>query len=121
MFKIFDLAAVPSVPLENGRGNKVKLVDDNLTATLDLHLNTLNPGGASGRLHKHSKSDNVYIVRSGEGELNVEGKIYTIRRDQIIFIPAGLKHSLNNVSDVPLEIFEIYAPAGADFDFIHCK
>ncbi len=120
MLKIFDLGAMPEAPMENGRGRKVRLIDTRLTETLDVHMNTLAPGGPRGALHKHSQADNVYIVRSGEGELHVEGQTHTIRKDQIVFIPAGLKHSLSNVSEAPFEIFEIYAPAGEAFDFVPC-
>jgi mannose-6-phosphate isomerase-like protein (cupin superfamily) len=63
-------------------------------------------------------ADNVYIVRRGVGELIVEGETYVVRKDHIIFIPSGLRHSLSNVSSEPFEIFEIYAPAGDQFDFI---
>ena len=119
--KIMDLGTAPSIPMEQGRGTKIKLIDTSLgTENLDVHLNRLAPGGAAGRLHKHSKADNVYIVRAGRGQLVVEGTSYTIAKDQVIFIPAGLAHSLSNVSDEPFEIFEIYAPAGANFDFIGC-
>lgn len=122
MLKIIDLANAKTIPMENGRGTKAKLVDVSLgTQTLDVHMNTLAPGGPRGKLHKHSVADNVYIVRSGEGELIVEGETYQIRKDQIIFIPAGMRHSLSNVADVPFEIFEIYAPAGDQFDFISCE
>lgn len=119
MLKIIDLASVETVPMDGGRGKKKKLVDTSLgTHALDVHFNSLAPGGQRGKLHKHSVADNVYIVRSGEGELIAEGKVYTIRKDQIIFIPAGMRHSVSNVSDAPFEIFEIYAPAGDKFDFI---
>jgi hypothetical protein len=33
-------------------------------------------------------------------------------------IGAGQKHSLTNVSDEPFEIFEVYTPAGDQFDFV---
>ena len=56
--------------------------------------------------------------RARQGQLVVEGKTYTIREDDVIYIPAGHKHSLTNVSDQPFEIFEIYAPAGEQFDFV---
>lgn len=116
--KIFDIAATQAEPME-GRGTKQKFVNTSLgTESLDVHLNRLMPGGARGKLHKHSKADNVYIVRAGKGELIVEGKTYTVVKDQVVFIPAGLVHSLSNVSDEPFEIFEIYAPAGKSFDFI---
>src|SRR5450631_905950 len=43
----------------------------------------------------------------------VEMLAYAIQKDQVIFIPAKMPHSLSNVSDEQLEIFEIYAPAGS--------
>jgi len=122
MLKIIDLSEAPSNPMDGGRGTKKRLVDlADGTQTLDVHMNTLAPGGPPGKLHKHSVADNVYIVRSGTGEFVVEGKTYRVKKDQIVFIPAGLRHSLSNVSDEPFEIFEIYAPAGEQFDFIVCE
>jgi mannose-6-phosphate isomerase-like protein (cupin superfamily) len=122
MLKIIDLASAPTSPMEGGRGLKTKLVDASLgTQSLDVHMNSLAPGGPGGKLHKHSVADNVYIVRSGEGQFTVEDKTYTVKKDQIIFIPAGMRHSLSNLSDAPFEIFEIYAPAGDQFDFILCE
>jgi mannose-6-phosphate isomerase-like protein (cupin superfamily) len=44
-----------------------------------------------------------------------------VKKDQIVFIPAGMEHSLSNTSNEPFEIFEIYAPAGDKFDFILCE
>lgn len=116
---ILDLADAPRSDMENGRGETLHLVDGRLgTHALDLHLNRLVPGGPNGKRHRHSKADNVYIVASGEGRLQIEEEFRTITKGQIIFIPAGVRHSLSNVSDELFEIFEIYAPAGDDFDFI---
>lgn len=118
MLKIFDLNTCPTTPMENGRGETIRLVNTTIgTEKIDLHLNRLVPGGPRGRVHRHSQSDNVYIVRRGEGTLTADGASYTIRPDQIVFIPAGMPHSLSNLSDDVLEIFEIYAPAGRQFDF----
>ena len=36
----------------------------------------------------------------------------------MVYIPAGMKHSLANLSGDVFEIFEIYAPSGRHFDFI---
>ena len=121
MFKILHLDECPANPMEPGRGDQIKLVNPSLgTEKVDVHLNRLVPGGPRGKLHHHTKADNVYIVRSGQGELVADGKVHTVRKDQVIFIPAGMPHSLSNVSDEPFEIFEIYAPAGSKFDFIAC-
>lgn len=118
MLKIFDLNACPTAPMENGRGETVRLINTGMgTEKIDVHLNRLVPGGPRGRVHRHSQSDNVYIVRRGQGTLTADGASYAIRADQVVFIPAGTPHSLSNLSDEVLEIFEIYAPAGRQFDF----
>ena len=117
MLKIFDLATTPTAPMENGRGETIRLVNTALTEAVDVHLNRLLPGGPRGKLHKHTQTDNIYIVRRGEGTLVAGGETYIIKADQVIFIPAGMPHSLSNLSDTVLEIFEIYAPAGRQFDF----
>jgi HTH-type transcriptional repressor of puuD len=118
VLKILDLDTCPASPMENGRGETIKLINTGLgTEKIDLHLNRLVPGGPRGRLHRHSQSDNVYIVRRGEGVLTAAGETHTIRGNQIVYIPAGMPHSLSNLSGEIFEIFEIYAPAGRQFDF----
>lgn len=105
--------------LENGRGEKIRLIDERLgTDAIDVHHNTLHPGGPPGRYHRHSISVNVYIVTGGTGELIANGDSYVLSKGQIVFIPAGMPHSLSNRGDKPFGIFEIYAPVGSDFDFI---
>lgn len=119
MIKIMTLEDSDAIPLDNGRGEKIRLVDARLgTNAIDLHHNTLFPGGPTGRYHRHSKADNVYIVMGGVGQLVADDVTYSVREGQIIFIPAGVPHSLSNPGDEPFRIFEIYAPAGPDFDFV---
>jgi mannose-6-phosphate isomerase-like protein (cupin superfamily) len=119
MFKIIDIDRAETTPMPEGRGEIVRLVGKAVGAEkIDLHLNRLAPGGAAGKLHRHTISDNVYIVRRGEGRLQIENSSHTIREGQVVYIPAGVRHSLSNLSSEPLELFEIYAPAGASFDFI---
>jgi mannose-6-phosphate isomerase-like protein (cupin superfamily) len=119
MFKIMNLKHCPVESMDGGRGEKIKLVNTSLgTHNVDVHLNRLAPGGQRGKVHHHTKADNVYIVKAGEGTLTVEGETHIVREDDVIFIPAGMKHSLSNPGDQPFEIFEIYAPAGSHFDFV---
>jgi len=119
VFKIMSLATHPVDRMDGGRGEKLKLINTTLgTHNVDVHLNRLAPGGDRGKVHHHSKADNVYIVKRGEGTLTVEGATHLVREDDVIFIPAGMKHSLSNLGDTIFEIFEIYAPAGEHFDFV---
>ena len=90
MFKILHLDECPTSPMEPGRGEQIKLVNPSLgTEKLDVHLNRLIPGGPRGKLHHHTKADNVYIVKRGEGTLTVDGKTYVIRENDVVYIPAG--------------------------------
>jgi len=91
VFKIMNLRDTPAERLEPNRGGKV---------------------------HHHSKADNVYIVKRGVGTFTAGDQTYTVREDDVIFIPAGMQHSLSNLGDSVFEIFEIYAPAGKHFDFV---
>ena len=118
-FRIIKPATAPRRSLEPGRGESVRLIDTGIgVESLDVHMNILQPNGPRGRVHRHSKSDNVYIVKSGEGLLTIEGVHHAIATDDVVFIPAGVRHALSNVSDRELVIYEIYAPAGPAFDFI---
>ena len=118
-FQILNLADASVTPMKGNRGTQKRLINADIGAEkLDVHLNCLDPREPGGRYHHHSNADNVYIVKKGEGQLVVEGTTYTIKEDDIIYIPAGQKHSLTNISNSPFEIFEIYAPAGKEFDFI---
>jgi mannose-6-phosphate isomerase-like protein (cupin superfamily) len=118
-FKIIKPATAPRRALEPGRGDAIRLIDTGIgVESLDVHLNILRPKGPRGRVHRHTKSDNVYIVKSGEGLLTIEDENHAIVANDVVFIPAGVRHSLSNVSERELVIYEIYAPAGAAFDFI---
>ena len=48
----------------------------------------------------------------------MDGESHVIRENDVVYIPAGITHSLSNLSDKPFEIFEIYAPAGRQFDVV---
>jgi mannose-6-phosphate isomerase-like protein (cupin superfamily) len=119
VFKIMHLEECPASPMEPGRGEQIKLVNPGLgTEKVDVHLNRLVPGGPRGKVHHHTEADNVYIVKRGEGTLTVEGKTYLIRENDVVYIPAGMKHALANLGSELFEIFEIYAPSGRHFDFV---
>jgi len=118
-FRILNLVDAPVTPMKGDRGTQLRLINADIGAEkVDVHLNRLDPKEPGGRYHHHTNADNVYIVKKGQAQLIVEGTTYTIKEDDVIYIPAGQKHSLTNVSDEPFEIFEVYTPAGDQFDFV---
>jgi len=97
-----------------GHGDTVRGLDDLWRPGLSPWVLTVE----GPRIYGRGTADNVYIVKRGHGTLTADGKTYVIRENDVVYIPAGMTHSLANLSEDVFEIFEIYAPSGSHFDFV---
>ncbi len=71
----------------------------------------LKPGQSSGEeAEAHKDSDQVLIVLEGEVFAEVEGKTKTLKKLDLILIPAGKKHKFTNKSQVEVVTFNTYSP-----------
>jgi mannose-6-phosphate isomerase-like protein (cupin superfamily) len=114
-----NLSDAPRRPMRFDRGTQIALVGEDTGARqVDVHINVLNVDSGPGPYHVHERAENVYIVLEGELQVNVEGTRRVLRRDDVAFIPPGLKHSAGNAGSTPARVIEIYAPVGADFHFV---
>jgi len=51
-------------------------------------------------LHRH-RCEEVYYILEGEGEVEIEGERYEVRRGYAVFLPEGVRHRVfNNGRDV---------------------
>lgn len=115
MVTITSLARAPRAPMGD-RGETIQLVNPGIGARhVDVHVNVLRPSGPDGRYHYHPASENIYIVLSGTGRFLAEGQEYTLRKDDVVFIPPGVRHSLSARGDEDFVIVEIYTPIPAEF------
>jgi mannose-6-phosphate isomerase-like protein (cupin superfamily) len=115
MVTITNLAHAPRTPMGD-RGDQLRLVNPEMGARhLDLHVNILRPGGPDGQYHYHPNSENVYVVLGGTGRFVADGTEYTVKKDDVVFIPAGVKHSLSARGTEALVLVEIYTPLPAEF------
>ena len=46
--------------------------------------------------HRHRIQEQIYHILDGEGLMEIEGERTVVRRDDVIFIPPGVKHSIRN-------------------------
>ena len=72
---------------------------------------TLAQGEASGSSAEgHEKSDQVLLMLEGElaGEVGAERP--TLRKGDVLVIPAGVKHRFRNVGRTPAVTFNVYSP-----------
>ncbi|MBP6303975.1 MAG: cupin domain-containing protein [Bacteroidia bacterium] len=61
-------------------------------------------------VHYHDEhSEHVYVL-DGTAEMTMDGRKFTIKKGDFIFIPMGARHSVNVTSPQPLKIISIQAP-----------
>jgi len=118
---VFNLADAPTHALRYDRGTQYELFGPkNGAANADIHINVINLDSGRGPYHYHERAENFYIVLDGKVEACVEGVRYFLEKDDVAFIPPGLRHYAGTAEDspVPARVIEIYAPAGTDFNIV---
>ncbi|ADC66130.1 mannose-1-phosphate guanylyltransferase/mannose-6-phosphate isomerase [Ferroglobus placidus DSM 10642] len=58
-------------------------------------------------LHAHMHRSENWVIVSGIAKVTVEDKEFYLRRGESTFIPAGVKHRLENPGKIPLEVIEV--------------
>ena len=72
---------------------------------------TLAPGKSSGSEREgHKKSDQVLLVLEGEVEGEIGDDTITMKRGDVVVIPAGTKHKFTNRSSREVVTFNTYSP-----------
>ena len=73
--------------------------------------------GSQVPYHYHKNRESIIIVLSGEATEVIDGKETPIKAGDILFIPAGEKHTTINRSNKDFRYIEYftYPPVGADF------
>ncbi|HEY8969606.1 MAG TPA: cupin domain-containing protein [Puia sp.] len=73
---------------------------------LDMHATTLNPGEVSHAPHTH-RAEEIILLRSGNVEEYIGGKYYKASAGDLIFLPSGVPHALENKGTGPCEYFAL--------------
>lgn len=117
--QVFALADAPRRVMRFERGTMIRLVgEENGANNMDFHINVINVDSGPGPYHYHERAENAYLVLEGTVEVVVEGTRHVLRKDDVGFIPPGLRHYAGNGGDIPAKVIEIYAPAGTDFHIV---
>lgn len=66
------------------------------------------PVGSSIGLHRHgSQDEEIYIIISGQGEMQEEDRTFEVTAGDVIINPPGFQHSLKNISSEPLKFVAV--------------
>ena len=61
-------------------------------------------------LHKHTLQEQIYHVLEGEGLMQIAGKPHVVRKHDVIFLPPGVEHDIENTGLVDLVFLVITSP-----------
>ncbi|MER5865424.1 cupin domain-containing protein [Kitasatospora sp. NPDC002040] len=76
-----------------------------------IEISTLPPGAECG-VHHHSRTEELYFVVAGTGELLLDGRLRTVPPGTLITNPVGTRHRLNNpgAEDLHWIVIEVIGP-----------
>jgi uncharacterized cupin superfamily protein len=60
------------------------------------------PGDKGGAFHYHERGEHIIVIVNGEGVEIVEGAEFPVKAGDVLFVPAGEKHTIVNRSDKEL-------------------
>ncbi len=61
-------------------------------------------------VHSHRIQEQVYHVLDGEALMEIEGERTVVRKDDVIFIPPGVKHAIYNTGMTDLRFIVVTSP-----------
>ncbi|MFC1909245.1 cupin domain-containing protein [Chloroflexota bacterium] len=93
------------------------LLTEQKAENISGHCTVLAPGEGVP-YHYHERRECIFIVIAGEGTETIEGKEYTLKANDIMYIPAGEKHGLINKSDGEFRFIEFNTCTPGDNDRI---
>ena len=83
------------------------VTDNDILKKLITSTTELNPSHSTTG-HSHVGQEEVYIFRSGEGEMEINERRFKVNEGDIVFIQDGDFHRVHNTSQEPLEFICIF-------------
>lgn len=76
-----------------------------------IELSSLPPGAACGE-HRHTRTEELYFIVSGEGELLINDVPHRVRPGHLIANGLGTRHALRNpgTEDLHWLVIEVFSP-----------
>ena len=114
---VCNIAEVPwkEYPDHHGGALSKPLVNPENSAArhLDYRISMYQPM-AYVKLHKHKVQEQVYHVLEGEGLMEIGGERRVVRRHDVIFLPPGVEHSIQNSGLSDLVFLVVTSPPADD-------
>lgn len=107
----YELVMGPGVEIPG----KVFVGGDLHTTGAEMSFQQFAPGGSAGFLHTHKTHEELYIIVSGEGQFQVDGKVFPVGEGSVVRVSPAGRRSLRNTGAGPMTMICIQYKA-ASFD-----
>ena len=94
-----------------GRKHKMVVRPDNMGTKNMCAGVAAFPGNAHAPSHVHEKEEEILYVLEGEGNMYFDGKPEGITEGSFMFVPKGVKHSLEATTEKDLKVFYVFSPS----------
>jgi len=74
--------------------------------------------GRTMRIHKHLNNDELIFIHKGEGTITLGEERILVKTGDVVFVPKGIWHGLDNTGKENLLMVFQYSPAGFEEYFI---
>jgi (S)-ureidoglycine aminohydrolase len=105
-FFILTWSAMPVQHTAKGETRQIFSQPTPWLSKIDLHATTLNPGESSHPPHIH-RAEEIILMRTGHVEEYINGKHYPATEGDLIFLPSGNPHALENTGSERAEYFAL--------------
>ena len=66
------------------------------------------------KLHRHQVQEQIYHVLDGEGLMQIDGEDHVVRKHDVIFLPPGIDHAIQNTGLTDLVFLVATSPVSDD-------
>lgn len=79
----------------------------------EFSFQTFAPGTETGFLHTHKNHEELYFFLSGEGEFQVDGRVFPVTEGSVVRVAPAGRRSVRNNGTAPLVMLCIQYKAGS--------
>lgn len=97
----------------HGFTGKQFVKDASGATSCEISFGTLDKGEAVPFFHSHKTNEENYIILSGAGRFQVDGKVFDIAEGSVIRVSTGCGRNLKCTSDAPMTYICIQAKEGS--------
>ena len=115
---IRNLAEVPSFITRDGSEIRELLAHRNSVIRNQSLAEARIPVGGSTLEHYHPRTEEIYFITAGTGQMRIESETRDVRVGDAIAIPPGFKHKIWNTGHIHLTLLCCCAPAYEHHDTV---